>query len=49
MDCLIWLELIRERAEILIMINKKEDVVERKNHNSIYLINTKQNYLNDKY
>lgn len=31
------------------MINKKEDVVERKNHNSIYLINTKQNYLNDKY
>lgn len=30
------------------MINKKEYVVERKIHDSIYLINTKQNYLNDK-
>ena len=30
------------------MVNKKEYVVERKIHDSIYLINTKQNYLNDK-
>lgn len=30
------------------MMNKKEYIVERKIHDSIYLINTKQNYLNDK-
>ena len=30
------------------MMKKKEYIVERKIHDSIYLINTKQNYLNDK-
>lgn len=30
------------------MINKKEHVVKRNIHDTIYLINTKQNYLNDK-
>lgn len=30
------------------MVNKKEYIVERNIHDTIYLINTKQNYLNDK-
>ena len=33
---------------ILSMIRRKEYIVERNIHDSIYLINTRQNYLNDK-
>lgn len=31
-----------------IMVNRKEYIVERKVHESIYLINIKQNYMNNK-
>ena len=33
---------------ILTMVSRKEFIVERNIHDSIYLINIKQNYLNDK-